>query len=120
MNDLAKFEEYIKFLSEKLQKPSEFVYDILLRQVWFDGAWSLVGFLFGLFLTFGVGRFAYKRLKILAEEDPFNDGGIQWLCLFPVGVGVLFCGINLYWILQIVINPHWYMIEMVLDLAKGK
>ena len=114
MNEFDKFEQYITYLSQKLQKPAEFVYDMLLRQVWFEGAWAAVGILAGLAVWFFAWRL-YKHLK-----DAWDDGG-EWIPPVVGGVlGLFLVGLNLYNLLQIAINPHWYMVQMVGRIVAGK
>lgn len=115
MNELDEFELYITYLSQKLQKPAEFVYDMLLRQVWFEGAWSAVGLLAGLLLIL-IGRKAWRRP---GDENDYDVPHI----FVPVSclvVGPIMFFVNLYWLMQIAINPHWYMVKMVGKIVAGK
>lgn len=116
--ELVKFNEYLTFLSEKLQKPVEFVYDLLLRQVYFEGVLSFFGLIVGLVMLL-FGAKAWRWAKEYMDENIYD---LDILPFIPFVILTLMGSIvtvtHIIDLLQIIINPHWYMIKLAADLVK--
>ena len=120
--NLLKLDQYLTYIADKLQKPVEFAHDMLLRQVYFEGAWAGVWVITTVITLFFLWKFLYPRAKFnLAEGDNNdNDFGILQATVILVatlaGPFVFFS--NLYNLMQILINPYWYMIQLAASLVK--
>lgn len=115
---LQEIDKIGQYLADKLQVPVEMAYEILMKQVIFELSWAVVWAIIAVALM--VSGFFLTKLCIKNKEklydvyNPTYEFSIAGsITMGLLGIPILI--IKLHTILQIAINPEWYMIQMLLE-----
>ena len=121
-NVIVEIDKVSDYLTDKLQVPVEVAYGILMRQVYFNLILNIIWIVVSVIVIVLAIILVKKKLWIIWEsKGGINDKdfaisfmGIVYLSLTVI-ISTTVLPTSIYNVLQIIINPEWYMFQMIID-----
>jgi hypothetical protein len=109
----------IATLAEKLGVATEHVYNVLVRQQFYEGIFALIAVLLSIIATLFLFKLFKIGLKLRDEKNEITGIGASYcvLSVISVSIAVSICFQYASGIVKIV-NPEYYAIQQILQMVK--